>query len=377
MRILYVTQVQLDRPYGGARHVLAVTKELAARGHAVELLAPGRDGAPPGVRRRPGPSGLAPGVRLEAALAAEVAWAAVRFSPQVGYVRISASSALVPRTLTALQVPYVVELNGCILDELKKLGRSDPAVAAVRFNLWRVLRRARAVVAVEPSVARHASDALGATDVEVIRNGADLEVATPGDRAAARRRLGLEAKGPLLAFAGTLAPELRFDLLFAALEKAPDLGLVLVGDGPQRARVRAAADRLGGQLTWLGSRPHEDAVDALRAADVCVNVRDGIVGMKVFEYAAVGRRFVTFDVAEAPELDALYPELDAVHLVRHRTPDGVLSAVRAALEAEARRGPLPPEAVERARGQVGWDRTARRIEALLHRVASNPPRAPG
>jgi glycosyltransferase involved in cell wall biosynthesis len=365
MRILYVTQVVLDRPYGGARHVLAVARHLAARGHAVELLAPGDEVPVPGVRRLRPAAALRPGVRLEAALAAQVSAASLRFSPEVAYLRLSASSALVPRALTALQVPFVVELNGCILDELKKLGRSDPAVAAVRFNLRRVVRRARALVAVEPRVARHAVDALGARNVEVIRNGAELDVATPGDRAEARRRLGLPLDVPLLAFAGTLAPELRFDLLFGALERAPDLHLVLVGDGPQRDRVEAAVRELSPRIAWLGARPHEDAVDALRAGDACINVRDGIVGMKVFEYAAVGRRFATFDVADAAGLEDLYPGLEAVHLIHSRTPEGVLAAARAALGAEAARGPLPDGAVERARGRVGWDHTARQIEALL------------
>ncbi|MCK6552290.1 glycosyltransferase, partial [Myxococcota bacterium] len=51
MKILFVTQVVVDRPHGGPRHVLAVARELAALGHDVTLLAPGDEPPVPGVKR--------------------------------------------------------------------------------------------------------------------------------------------------------------------------------------------------------------------------------------------------------------------------------------------------------------------------------------
>jgi glycosyltransferase involved in cell wall biosynthesis len=96
-----------------------------------------------------------------------------------------------------------------------------------------------------------------------------------------------------------------------------------------------------------------------------VNVRDGDLGMKCFEYAAVGRRFVTFELEGTERLARLYPGLEAVHLVKERSVDAFARALRAALDAEQRLGPLPLAAVEEARKTIGWDQTARRISAVL------------
>lgn len=369
MRILYVTQVVLDRPHGGPRHVLSVVRHLREQGHEVLLLAPGHDTPLPGVQRMRPPSALQPGVRMESVLAARAAEAVVRWRPDVAYVRLSASSSFIPLALWALRVPVVVELNGRLIEELRKLGRSPTAVAVVRFNLRRVVERVHTLVAVEPKIGRHATEVLNAPRVVVIENGADVDAATPGPRAEARARLGLAPPGPLLTFAGTLVPELRLDLLFEVMADRPDLSLVLAGDGPQRDRVAAAAaGPFGRRLRWLGAVPHATAVDCLRAADVCVNVRDGDLGMKSFEYAAVGRRFVNFDVEGVERLTTLFPGHEAVHLVRERTKEGLLRAITGALDAERSRGPLPAPAVEAVRGRVGWGHTARRIAELLASV---------
>jgi len=372
MRILYVTQVVLDRPHGGARHVLAVARRLAHQGNAVELLAPGRedDVAIEGYRRLRPWSGLEPGVRMEAALATVTGAAALRFSPHAAYIRLSASSSFVPFTLAALQIPFVVELNGRLLDELRNLGRSPAAIATVRFNLRRVVRRAEAVVAVEPKIGRHAREALGARRVVVIENGADTDVATPGSREAARRALDLPFDRPIVAFAGTLVPELRLDLLFEVAKRAPELVFVLAGDGPQRSRVEDACRAMEDRIRWLGPVPHGRALELLRAADVCVNVREGDLGMKSLEYASVGRRFVNFDVEGVERLTALYPGFDAVHIVKQANADALESAISAALRAERERGPLPPEAVEAVRHRVGWEHTTRRIADLLREISN-------
>ena len=362
MRILFVTQVRLDRPQGGPRHVLAVARCWAEAGHSVALLAPGTDPPDPGVQRVR-PRRVAAGARLEAALAARLPGLLVRSSPDVAYVRLSATSSLVPFALGALRLPFVTELNGRLLDELAALGRPPAAIAAVRAVQRRVAALAFATVAVEGRIGAHAREALGARDVRVIENGADLRAATPGDRAAARRRLGLAPRTPLLAFAGTLAPELRLDLLAEALRSRPGVQLVVAGDGPARARWEAAIQDLP-NVRYVGPRPHGEAIDLLRAADVCVNVRDGDLGMKALEYAAVGRRFVAFRVDGAERLERLYPGERAAFLVEERSAPALGAALDAALDAEAA-GPLSAEGIAGARAEVGWERTAARIAAVL------------
>lgn len=371
MRILLVTQVILDRPHGGARHVLSVSRELAKLGHDVTLLAPGLEAPAPGVTRIRPSRRSHPGVRLEAELARLTVEHALRHRPDIAYVRLSPTSSLVPLSLSALSIPIVLELNGRILDELRERKRGALAVRVARRSLSRVVRLSRALVAVEPRIATHAERELGARETTVIENGADLDVATPGDREEACRALGLDADRTHLVLAGTLGPELRLDLLVDAHRSLDGVTLVVVGDGPGRATVEAARTLAGSSspIVVLGAVPHEHAILAIRAADACVNVRDGDLGMKCLEYAAVGRRFATFRVEGAERLERLYPGLSAVHLVEERSARALSQAIARALEAEATFGPLPSEAVLAARRSLGWEHTAKRIAEVLSACA--------
>lgn len=369
MRILFVTQVALDRPYGGPRHVLAVARALAERGHELVLLAPGREPEALGARRLRPPSRLGPGLRLEAAQASLALSAHLMKRFDVAYVRLSATTSVVPAVLRAARLPYVTELNGLLLDELQNRGRSRLARLAVGAAQRAVARGAFACVSVEPRIGRHAKEALGARDVRIIENGADLETARPGDRRQARVRTGLPLDAPVVAFAGTLGPELRLDLLFAAIARMSEEPLLVVaGDGQERAAVEAAA-RAAPNVRFFGPLPHEEAVDLLRAADVCVDVRNNHLGMKVIEYAALGRRFAAFSVEGLPRIEAAYAGHRAVFAVEARTSEALAAALSEALHAE-RAGPLPAEAVDAARSELGWARTAARIERVLEEAVS-------
>jgi len=375
LRILYATQVMLDRPGGASRHVLSVVRELRALGHDVTLLAPG-DALAGDERRLSPPRFLRPGVRMELALAGLAAKEALLRRPDIAYVRISASTSAIVFALAAARVPIVLELNGPILDELERLGRPPAVIETVREVLGGVLAAARALVVPLPSVGEHAARALGAgsagrASIELIENGADLELARPGDRAEAKRALGFPVEQRILSMVGTLAPELRLDLLAEAHRKIPGLALLVVGDGVQRAFVdaMAMATRPSSPVLYLGSRPHEEAVLAVRAGDACVNVRDGCLGTKSLEYAAVGRRQVAFATEGAERLAALYPDLAAVHLVKERSGSALRAAIGSALDAEKKLGPLPMEAIREARKHLGWEWTARELATLLERYA--------
>jgi glycosyltransferase involved in cell wall biosynthesis len=364
MRILFATQVDLAKPHGAARHVSAVAKGMAKLGHRVTLLSPGNVELEGVEHLRPRADHA--GARMEIAMAQEIAKRADEWD--VAYVRLSASTSAVPAALAMRRVPFAIELNGPILEELERLGRSKVMIAAARATLSLAVRGAEVVVAASENVARHASAMLGAKRIVVIENGADLEVATPGDRKNARRRLGLPEDRPILAMAGSLVPELRLDLLEEAHRSMANVLLVIAGDGPHRHRLDEMVSRSSAILA-LGPRPHEEAIELLRAADVCLNVRDGDIGMKGLEIAAVGRRQVAFRMEGSLRLESLYPGLEAVFLVGERTAEALKRGISAALEAEERLGPLPAEAVERARARLGWDHKARRLTDLLARVA--------
>jgi glycosyltransferase involved in cell wall biosynthesis len=91
-----------------------------------------------------------------------------------------------------------------------------------------------------------------------------------GRRPELRAELGAGDEDVLVLSVSRLVPEKAHDVLVRAVAAADDprLLLVLVGDGPERDRLRALADELGARLVLTGDRPWERVVEAYAAADV-------------------------------------------------------------------------------------------------------------
>lgn len=121
------------------------------------------------------------------------------------------------------------------------------------------------VVAAE--LARYAS----ANKVHYIGNGIDTDRFTPGDRLAARARIGL-TEAPVIGFVGRLTPQKGVEVLIAAFHalEHPRAQLLIVGDGESRAALESAAraGRNAARITFLGSR--KDTPELFRAMDLFV-----------------------------------------------------------------------------------------------------------
>jgi glycosyltransferase involved in cell wall biosynthesis len=101
-------------------------------------------------------------------------------------------------------------------------------------------------------------------------NGVDLRVhrpATAEDRARLREQLGLTPDRFVGVFVGRLHPVKDVDTLLKAAAIVPELELVIVGDGPERTRLEAAAARLGVHSRVRFHGFSSRVVDVLRAAD--------------------------------------------------------------------------------------------------------------
>lgn len=111
-----------------------------------------------------------------------------------------------------------------------------------------------------------------ASKIEVIPNAAPGDrfwPASPSERAAARRRLGLPESAPVVAYLGALVPEKGVDVAVAAIAGIPGAVLLVAGDGPERAdlEARAAAD-LPGRARFVGWMQHP--LDVYHSADAVV-----------------------------------------------------------------------------------------------------------
>ena len=106
--------------------------------------------------------------------------------------------------------------------------------------------------------------------IRLHHTGIDRERFRPGDRAAAKARLGVE--GPLLVSIGHLIERKGQRIVIEALADLPGATLILVGEGEDRAMLERTARKSGvaDRIRFLGARPHDELPGLLQAADVMV-----------------------------------------------------------------------------------------------------------
>ena len=188
--------------------------------------------------------------------------------------------------------------------------------------------------------------------IRVLRNGVDLDMFRPKDRAAARAALGLD--GPTLVSVGWLIERKGHDLIIEALAQLPGYRLLLVGQGPERAALERLAARLGvgDRVRFLGRIAHERLADIYAAADALVlaSSREGWPNV-LLEAMACGTPVVASNIWGNPEVVAR-PEAGVLML--ERSAMGVAEGVRMLFRA------LPDRAATRRYAEMfSWDDTTR------------------
>jgi len=166
--------------------------------------------------------------------------------------------------------------------------------AAVRLST-RFASRADAVVAPSMLVHEHLRRRGVTTPISVVPTGVDLERFRPGDRAAARRALGLGLDDRLLLYVGRLDREKSVDSVLLAFDRiagtvAP-ARLWLVGQGKEGEALRRLAERLptGDRIHFAGVREHARLVPWYQAADLFVFASETETqGLVLAEAAACG-----------------------------------------------------------------------------------------
>jgi glycosyltransferase involved in cell wall biosynthesis len=194
-------------------------------------------------------------------------------------------------------------------------GCSGPASLKTRLCDALLLRRARRIVAhseaIRAAVLRDRR--VPPARVAVVRPGVDPERFAAEDpaaaRAALRGELGLPAAARLVGSVARLDPVKGLDRLLAAgaavAAARPDVHLVLAGDGPDGARLRALASgpALAGRVHFLGLR--RDVPRVLAALDVFAlpSLAEGY-GLAALEALAAGAAVVASRAGGVPEVVA-------------------------------------------------------------------------
>lgn len=184
-----------------------------------------------------------------------------------------------------------------------------------------------------------------APDVQGIR--AEAERLRP-QRGRLRAELGLSAR-PTVLFVGRLIPKKGAHLLLEALarvEREPAPDLILIGDGPERARLARQAQALGlaGRVRFAGFVEPADMVRWYVAADLFVLPSAETWGVVVAEALAAGLPVVVSDRV------GCHPDVIGGLEVGRVVPHGDVPALAAAMAAQLSAAPAPGEIAKRWQG---------------------------
>jgi len=256
------------------------------------------------------------------------------------------------RLARELDIPLLITGRGT---DLTLIPQSPPERAQIQW----AGKQASALITVCEDL-RHRLVELGEAPSRVVtlRNGVDLTRFSPGDRDAARKRLGLD--GFTLLSVGSLIPRKGHELIIAALADLPDARLLIAGSGPMRAELERVAVEKGvaSRVRFLGEIAHDALTDAYRAADIFVlaSSREGWANV-LLEAMACGTPVVATNVNGTPEV-VQDPKLGV--LVQERSAPALAQAIKQlrALSPDRR-------AVRTYAEQFSWDDTARANKALF------------
>ena len=195
-----------------------------------------------------------------------------------------------------------------------------------RAGPWRfaervLARRARRIVAISEAVRRFSVEDVGLPEdeIEVIHYGLDALPEPWGENP----ELPIPDGSPLLLCVARLAPQKGVDTAIRALPSIPDATLLVLGEGPERARLEALAGELGVSDRVLMPGRVGDVAALYRRCDVVVHpARWEGFGLAMLEGMLAGRPVVAADAGSAPELVAdgmtglLFPPDDSEALAR-------------------------------------------------------------
>lgn len=314
MNILVFCDEELGVAGGGSRQVVEFARALAARGHAVRVVAP------------------KPRTEMDESLClggARPVWVPVLRLPVIRPLLYLAGSAVAlframwrekpdvmlwfdsPGQIAplwcslVLRCPYVLFVNGLPAEELTGLWRRTPIRGLVQWALRLSAQQAQAVVSVCREIPQWMQQEWGIepTRCRVIRNGVDPSTCVALDKTEARRRLGLCPDRPYIGFVGGFFPWHGLDTLVEAMAlvrlEHPDATLLLVGDGQTKPALEALVRQRGLEdaVSFVGRVAFDEVPWWIGASDLCVVLHRPLRfypgdSMKLWEYLVCARPVV-------------------------------------------------------------------------------------
>jgi phosphatidyl-myo-inositol alpha-mannosyltransferase len=373
MRIIQISPYSWDAPGGVQVHIRQLSHHLQQRGHDVLVLAPGDP----------------PGFRGDARIVGRPV--AVRTNGSVARLCVSPRSSRVVRKALAIFGPDIIHVHDPLAPSTSMLGvlhanapvvgtfhsyfarehfegKVYTAIAPLMRPVWnRVDKR----LAVSEAARFSVCSRMGEADVQIVPNGADVDVF------ASAKGASLPA-GRKLLFVGRLEPRKGFPVALRAFAELapeyPDLRLIVVGDGPEKHAVNDLAPDVRARVHMLGKVSYEALPTYHQSSDIFISPATGSesFGIVLVEAMAAGLPLVASDIAGYREVARHGQE---GLLVRPCDPVALAEGVRQLLDAPELAARLAANGYRRSQ-EFAWDRIIDQIEVVYEALLTTPRKDP-
>ena len=374
MHIALITETFPPEVNGVAMTNQRLTRGLLSRGHKVTLVKPRRHDSLPSEHERqtirevcgipiPNYAGLKMGLPFPGELES------IFEQAQVDIVHIATEGPLglsALRAATRLGIPASSTFHTNFQDYCAEYKAAFAARAMLAYLRW--FHNACALTTVpDPSLIERL-EAEGIERLQMLGRGADTRLFDPAKRCSKlRAQWGADENTPVALYVGRVAAEksipLSLEAWRAARERRPDLKMVVVGDGP----IRAKLERQWPEVHFAGMRFDEDLAKHYASADYFLFASTSeTFGNVVIEAMASGLRVLTYDYAAGRQF---IKDSENGFLVPSGDHEAFINRAREIIAGELNSSKQGRAA--RATAQAyPWEATIDRFAALLETAAS-------
>ncbi|MEU1471065.1 glycosyltransferase [Streptomyces sp. NPDC005761] len=267
-------------------------------------------------------------------------------------------------------IPVVQDLMGAAAAQSGIRGGDRAAALASRAERYALTAATLVGVIHESFVPRVTAYGVAPERIRLVPNWSHVP-APSADRATTRARLGWREGTPVVLHSGNMGLKQGLEVLVDAARLAPEIRVVLMGDGNQRDALLARASGLP-NLDVLPPAGEDEFTDILAAADVLAvtqraSVLDMSVPSKLTSYFVTGRPVIA-SVADGGGTALEVQRSGAGLLVAPEDPAAVLAAVRKLIEEPEAADELGSNGPRYVARHLGREAGLARFDALLTEV---------
>lgn len=211
-----------------------------------------------------------------------------------------------------LKIPYVVEINGLLIEEKRLLGINKRLIALTRFSEKINYKHAVRIISVTQGIKNGIMQRYNIPDkkVVVIENGANTDLFRPMEKN--KLNLNLDENYNYVGYVGSFARwhglENLIESASLVLKVCKNTKFIFVGDGPLKEELFNMVDNLNlrDDFVFVGRIPHDEMPQYINIFDVCMILKDKDISgspLKLWEYMACGKPVVATNTKDFQALE--------------------------------------------------------------------------